>query len=270
MHKHSFIKVLLFITTIIGIILLYNIYSQLNNAGEKSELISKYEISYRIGLDDGDFPPLIVYGDEILPTGFDIDMIHWIEDAMELNFILIPMAWGGIFAALEAKEIDMIVSGVSITPERMEKYFFSVPYLSISQSIAINAEGTMFLDDFYAGRGIVGVKAKTTSDALVREILLDTGILPEENLRTFSDIETGAQELANGNIDYLLSDWPVMVALIQRFPIHIIGDIDTGEKYGIVMHKDNKKLQQTINQGLEKLLNSYEFDSMKHKYLLDY
>jgi len=273
MFKPSVIKVILCIIVIIGIITVVGVtglYLPLNEGETKNNQIRKYDVTYRVALDDGDFPPLIVYNEDMEPTGFDIDLLHLIANTMEFNLIFVPTPWSNIFATLEAKEVDMIMSGASITPERLEKYLFSDPYLSISQSVAISSQGTMFMDDFYAGYGIVGVKTGTTSEGLVREILIDTGILPEENLKTYSDVEFGAQGLVNGEIHYLLSDWPVMVALIQRFPIHIIGDIDTGEKYGIVIHKDNKRLQKTINQGLEQLASSYELDRVKYKYLLDY
>jgi len=236
----------------------------------KSEQMIKHDVTYRVALDDSDYPPLLVYKEGRKVTGFDPDLIYWIADKMKFNIIFVPMPWDNLFAALDAKEVDMIMSGISITPERMEKYLFSDPYLSISQSIAIGERSTMFIDDFYAGRGIVGVQTGTTSEDLIIEILIDSGILPEENLKTYIEIEKGAQDLANGNIHYLVSDWPVMVALVQAYPIHIIGNVDTGESYGIALHKDNKELQQIINLGLEQFTASYDWSAIKNKYLLDY
>jgi polar amino acid transport system substrate-binding protein len=268
MSKHLIKIVILCIVVVIGVT---GLYWYLNSdGGAENDLIAQHDVTYRIGLDDADYPPLLVYGEGMEATGFDPDLIHWIADEMKFNVIFVPMPWDNIFAALDAKEIDMMMSGVSITPERMENYLFSDPYLSISQSVAIGERGTMFMDDFYAGHGIVGVQAGTTSEDLVTEILIDSGILPEEKLKTYAEIEVGAQDLASGNIQYLLSDWPVMVALVQTHPIHIIGNVDTGEKYGIALHKDNKELQQIINLGLEQLTTSYEWDAMKNKYLLDY
>jgi polar amino acid transport system substrate-binding protein len=270
MFKPSIIIVIVCIIVGIGIAGLYGTYLHLSNTDAQKNLITRDDLTYLVGLDDADFPPLVIYGEGGEPTGFDVDLIHWVANEMKFNINFVPTPWDDIFTALEEQKIDMIMGGISITPGRLENYLFSDPYLAISQSVAIGEQATMLMDDFYAGRGIVGVEGGTTSDDLVTEILVDSGILPEEKLRRYEQIEVGAQDLASGDIQYLLSDWPVMVSLVQRFPIHIIGDIDTGEKYGIVIHKGNKELQQTLNTGLDQLTASYDWDALKHRYLLDY
>jgi len=227
-------------------------------------------VTYRVGLGDGDYPPFLIYGKDREPTGFDPDIILWIGNEMEFNVNFVPIPWDEIFIALDAKEIDMMMGGVSITPERMEHFLFSDPYLSNSQAVAISEQGTMFMGDFSAGRGIIGVEAGTTSEDLITALLINVGILPEEKLKTYADIETGAQDLVNRNIQFLITDWPVMVQLTQTYPIHIIGDVNTWEQYGIAFHKSNRNLQQVINKGLERLTESYDWDEMKHRYLLNY
>jgi polar amino acid transport system substrate-binding protein len=241
-----------------------------NDSDTRNIPIAKYPVTYRVALDDTDFPPLAIYGEGENPTGFDIDLIQWIGDEMKFNVIFVLTPWDDIFTMLDEQKVDMIMGGASITPARLEKYLFSDPYLSISQSIAIGEHSTMVMDDFYAGRGIIGVQGGTTSDDLVTEILIDLGILPEEKLIRYEHLGAGAQDLVNGDIQFLMADWPVMVALVQTHQIHIIGNIDTGEKYGIVLHKSNKGLQQLLNLGLEQLTESYDWDTMKHRYLLDY
>ena len=260
---------ILCIIIIIGVAGLYSAYLFLNSNDAKNGL-TDYEMTYRVGLDDRDYPPFLIYGKDREPTGFDPDMIHWIGNEMKFNVNFVPMPWDDIFTALDAKEIDMIMGGVSITPERMENFLFSDPYLSNSQAIAISEEGTMFMGDFSAGRGIVGVQAGTTSEDLVTVLLINLGILPEENLKTYVEVETGAQDLVNKNIQFLMTDWPAMVQLTQIYPIHIIGDVNTREEYGIAFHKSNRDLQQVINKGLERLTGSYDWDEMKHRYLLNY
>jgi len=261
--------VVLCIIAIILIVGLYNGYSYLTGSDVEDDLTG-YAVTYRVGLDDVDFPPLVIYGEGDEVTGFDIDLINWIGDEMKFNVDFVPIPWDDLFIALDMQEIDMIMGGISITPGRLENFLFSDPYLSVSQSIAIGKQGTMFMDDFYAGRGLVGVEGGTTSDDLVTELLVDSGILPEENLKRYEEIAMGAQDLANGDIQYLMSDWPVMVQLAQNHPIYIIGNIDTGEKYGIVLHKSNRDLQHLINRGLGRLAGSYDWNTVSHRYLLDY
>ena len=269
MHRRLVIVVILCIIAVIGIVGLYSGLLHPSSDAENKKA-ANYEVLYRIGVHE--FPPLIIYQDgyENEPTGFDRDMIRWIGNEMNFDVKFILMAWSDVFNALEAKEIDMILGGPSITPERLERFLFSDPYLSISQSIVVSEHGTMFMDDFWAGRGIVGAEAGTTSYDIVKEALLDTGILPEENLKDYHPIESSIQDLIDGKVHFIISDWPVMVRLTQEYPAYIIGNIDTGEEYGIVIHKENEQLQQAINTGLDRLQASIDWNEMKHRYLLDY
>ena len=266
--------IIILVTFIIIAILVVGVY-HMEQSPENNEIKSNqdrsYETAYLIGIDQNDFPPFLIHGEsksEI--TGFDIEIIRWIGDEMKFHLDFVPLSWDALFSSLDAKEVDMIISGVSITPEREKQYLFSDPYLSVSQSIAIHANSTMFLDDFYAGHGIVGVEEGTTSEDAVVAILIDSGILPAENLRKYSNSELGVLNLANESIDFLISDWPVMISFVQKYPIHIIGEIETGESYGIALHKDREYLQRIVNTGLNRLTASPDWDEMKHRYLLDY
>jgi polar amino acid transport system substrate-binding protein len=59
-----------------------------------------------------------------------------------------------------------------------------------------------------------------------------------------------------------------MQSLIQKYPIRIIGSIDTKEKYGIIFRKEDASLQRTINIGLAQLFESSEWDEMMAHYFL--
>jgi len=268
MSRPLAIALIFCIIVAIGIIGLYS--KLLHPSHDAKAEDANYETMYLIGVHE--FPPLIIYEDgyENEPTGFDRDMIRWIGNEMGFDVEFRLMAWSDVFNALDAKEIDMILGGPSITPGRLERFLFSDPYLSISQSVVISEHGTMLMDDFWAGRGIVGAEGGTTSYEIVKTSLVDTGILPEENLKDYHPIEAGIQDLIDGEIDFLISDWPVMVQLAQTYPVYIIGSIETGEEYGIVIHKDNRKLQETINTGMDRLTASLDWDAMKQRYLLDY
>ena len=49
--------------------------------------------------------------------GFDVDLVDAICERINCVPQFVTTAWDGIFAALQQGEFDMVVSGVSITPE---------------------------------------------------------------------------------------------------------------------------------------------------------
>lgn len=82
------------------------------------------------------YPPM-EYMDEsgLNPVGFDIDFAYALGKVLGIEVELVVTAWDGIFAGLDKGEYDMVISGVSITPERQEAYEMTEPYISNSLTI---------------------------------------------------------------------------------------------------------------------------------------
>ena len=72
--------------------------------------------------------------------GFDIDVGGRIAQLLGLEIQFIDTAWDGIFFGVEKGEYDIIISSVSITPERQERYILTEPYVSNALCIVTRAE----------------------------------------------------------------------------------------------------------------------------------
>ena len=220
---------------------------------------------YLVGISNTDYPPLLVH-QKNKPTGLDIDIISWIAREMDIQVAFVPMTWDAIFDALRNGEIDMIMSGASITPERMEVFQFSDPYFPVDQAIAVPEYSSYSLNEFYGGNGTIGVGVGTTSEALVYDLLIASGITDESKLRVVDGIGVGIRDLMHGQFDYFVADQPIMMTYGSQYQIKIIGSISTGEEYGIVFRKDNNWLRHTVNTGLNRLFSSPDWEEMKSKY----
>ena len=62
--------------------------------------------------------------------GFDVDLAKEIAALLGLEVEYVNTAWDGIFAGLDKDQYDMIISAVSISPERQEAYEMTEPYIS--------------------------------------------------------------------------------------------------------------------------------------------
>jgi len=83
-----------------------------------------------IGAEVG-YPPMEYTSDDGLQyIGFDIDVANRIGELLGLNVEIVNTAWDGIFFGLEKGEYDAIISSVSITPDRQDKYIMTQPYVS--------------------------------------------------------------------------------------------------------------------------------------------
>ena len=83
-----------------------------------------------VGFEAG-YPPMEYTDDTGLEyIGFDVDLAKEIAALFGLEVEFVNTAWDGIFAGLDKDQYDMVISGVSITPERQEAYEMTEPYIS--------------------------------------------------------------------------------------------------------------------------------------------
>lgn len=93
-----------------------------------------------VGMEIG-YPPM-EYMDEsgLTPLGFDVDLAYELGKLLGLEVELVNTAWDGIFAGLDKEQYDVIISSVSITPERSEAYELTEPYVSNALCIVVHDE----------------------------------------------------------------------------------------------------------------------------------
>ncbi|MCK3133081.1 transporter substrate-binding domain-containing protein, partial [Escherichia coli] len=61
-------------------------------------------------------------------VGFDVDMWAAIDKELKLDYELKPMDFCGIFPALQTKNVDLALAGITITDERKKAIDFSDGY----------------------------------------------------------------------------------------------------------------------------------------------
>lgn len=83
-----------------------------------------------------DWPPFEIYNittEEL--EGFDIDLCNLIADHLNVTIDWRDMEFGGLTASLESGLIDLIAAAMFITPDRLEKYAASVPYIRTNEVV---------------------------------------------------------------------------------------------------------------------------------------
>src|SRR6266581_5537877 len=69
-------------------------------------------------------------------TGFDVDLITAIGQRMGLQTKVVTTSFDTIINSLVAKRFDVVISAVSVTPERQKKVDF-VPYFNAGESLLV-------------------------------------------------------------------------------------------------------------------------------------
>jgi len=213
---------------------------------QNSTVVTK---TYIIGV-DGAYPPYTYIDKDGTFHGIDVDSARWIAKDKGFNVEFQAIEWDGIIPALLAGKIDMVYSGMTITPERQEQVNFSTPYLNINQTIAIRNDSMLTVDDILAGKAIIGAQRGTTGAIWAEKNLVESGKMPADHLKEYDNFPLVITDLTNKNIDASIYDRPSHISAIEGKPIHIVYEIDTGEQYGIAIRKDDPALLELMNSGL--------------------
>ena len=238
-----------------------------NNTTNSSANLSGLKDTYMIGL-DGAYKPFSYQEKDGSFSGFDVESAKWIADKLGFDVEFQAVAWDGIIPALQAKKIDMVYSGMTITEERRAQVAFSKPYLKINQSVAIRSDSDVTFEDIMAGKVVIGSQRGTTGEMWVQDELITKGKMPASNLKSFDNFPLAITALMNKQVDATVYDKPPTINIIAGQNAKIIQEIDTKEEYGIAIRKDDTALLEAMNRGLDLLMNDPYWDELKAKYNL--
>jgi polar amino acid transport system substrate-binding protein len=184
---------------------------------------------------DASFPPMEFVDESKKIVGFDIDLINAIAKDQKFEVEIKNTAWDGIFAGLEAGQYDAILSSVTVTDERQQKYDFSNPYFDANQGIVVRADDSAIKTEADLSGKTVGVQIETTGAIAVRKI---TGA----KLKQFDTPDLAMLDLLNKNVDAVVVDTPVAAGYAlqsEQFKgkLKLASEIVTNETYGLTVQK---------------------------------
>lgn len=213
-----------------------------------------------------DFPPFEFINEttnEIV--GIDIDLIKLVAQKIGYEVEIVPIDFDGLIPALQAGQIDIVASGMTITEDRSKVVDFSIPYWEANQAILI-AKGSQFkprsLEDLNGK--VVGVQTGTTAEELVTKYINETSA--NIQVKSYTSYILATQDLLNGRIDVVIVDEPVARALQRTYNVETSATIETGERYGFAVRKGNTELLSAINKALSEILSSQEWINIISKY----
>ncbi|MBR3059577.1 MAG: transporter substrate-binding domain-containing protein [Oscillospiraceae bacterium] len=191
--------------------------------------------------------------------GFDVMLAKYIAQEMGRTLVIKPMSFDACQAAVQTGNVDMSISGFSVTAERAENYNLSDYYYAgeneTEQAIITTKEngGKLTTADSFAGL-TVGAQTASLQMNLCKEQLPDTVTIKE-----FSDIGTAVEALRNGNIDALavakgngdaiLANNDALAFTGFEFEVS-----EEAENNVILLKKGNDELTKQVNEILAKAL----------------
>lgn len=157
----------------------------------------------RVGV-NAEYPPL-VFQKEGNVVGIEADNARAVGEIIGRRISFSNMAFDKLIPALLAGEIDVIMSGFSVTAERSERVMFTDSFMRVGQMAILHRDKiARFAQPWSVYRpGVrVGVEPGTTGAAFAERELKDAEI------RTFPDPEAAFAGLRSDKIDLYIHDAP--------------------------------------------------------------
>ena len=229
--------------------------------------------SYIVGI-DGDYPPYSYIDASGTAVGFDVESIQWIAEQNGFEVEISPIAWDGIIPALLQNKIDMVYSGMTITPARAEQVTFSIPYWTVDQGVAVQDGSEVTMEQFAAGEVIIGVQRSCSADQYLESDYFGTelynDLVQSGNIKLYDTFPQSMVALEQGLVDAVIFDDVNIISYIQDKPALVMLDtIPTGEEYGVAMRNEDTELQEIINAGIADLMASDKWTELLNKYIVE-
>lgn len=164
----------------------------------------------RVGVSP-DAPPLAFEeGGEV--KGLEAEMARTYGEEAKVPVEFVRREFPRLINALIAGEVDVVMSGMSVTPGRARTVAFTDPYLQSGQRVlvrAADAAAAVNAEEFVTTRAAVGYERGTTGEAFVKTRFLNATTVP------FPDGPSGIAALHAGRIDAFVHDAPVLWAAVR-------------------------------------------------------
>lgn len=196
-------------------------------------------------------------------VGFDAELIEAIGKKLNKEIVWKNMAFDGLLPALQSKKIDVIIAGMTATPERKKFVNFSDPYFVSNQMIIVNTDDKKSKDiTSYETlpNHSVGVVLGYTGDVAVSK-------LENVDVQRFNGASEAIMSLKAKKVQAVVIDSePAKNYVKNNKGLKLISTDIAKEEYSIAVSKENKKLAEDINSAYKELVNDGTFEKLITKY----
>ena len=190
-------------------------------------------------------------------NGYDVMMAKKLAEANGWTLEIVRLDWDSLIPAVQTGQIDAVIAGQSMTPERAEQVDFAGPYL-YATIVCLTRSNSSF-----ASAKDISDLAGGTCTSQLGTIWYDTCLPQIKDAKIQSAAETAPamlMALETGTVDFVCTDMPTAQGAVAAYPDLVIlnfansGDdfavSDSDVNIGISVMKGNTVLKDALNKVL--------------------
>ena len=216
-----------------------------------------------------DYRPFEYYNESLVIDGFDIALIQEVGNVLGVNTEITDFAFQGLGGALQIGQVDVLISGLSITDEREAIADFSNVYY-VGEDGVLAREGSDIDSvsspaDFSGKR--VGVQDQTVYQDWAQSTLVATGIITQDQLYAYAKPEHAVNDLALDRLDLVVMDFlPAQKSAVDP-AVNLVGKSLNLQRFAIAVPQGAGALRDQLNSALTQLQNNGTMAKLYERYL---
>jgi polar amino acid transport system substrate-binding protein len=160
-------------------------------------------------------PPLNMTTKDGQIVGMEIDLAQMFAQGMGVKLTLKPMHFNDLLPSLEAGQIDMVLSGMTIVPGRNLRVAFVGPYFASGKSILtkkVNVESVDEISKMNHPEKVLAVLKGSTSQMFVERLM------PKAKLVLADDYGQAVAMVRDDKAVAMVADYPICLVSVYRYP----------------------------------------------------
>lgn len=212
----------------------------------------------------GDFPPFMYQKDGKL-VGHDVDLAEKVAEKMNRELVVEKISFQNLIESLTSREIDLVISAMSIDPVRAEEVDFSHDYYEASVALIVPVQSQVSNLQNSRSIGVFG-------SSILRKLL---GQFRDEHNCSFEVVEfsnnlSAMNAMLSGDVDGVISELPNANAMAAMFPekcrvIDLRKDGFDIQRYGIALTKGSELLPE-VNKIVDDLKSTGYLQTLDKKW----
>lgn len=211
------------------------------------------------------YPPFEMKDSNGIPSGISVDFAKDFGKYIHRDVKIENIAWEGLIPSVQTGKVDLVISSMSITKERMKVVDFSIPYSNSLQGILVNKKSNIkSFEDLDKNGKSIAVKTGSTGFIFAMKNVKNAKII------ALADESACITEVTQGKADGFFYDQLTIYRNWQKNkdttkPIFIpYQDVDV---WGAAAKKGNTALLNKLNEFIIKYREEGGFDKLSSKYL---
>jgi polar amino acid transport system substrate-binding protein len=214
-------------------------------------------------------PPFTVKSKDGKLIGYEVDLATLLADAMGVEIKFVEKPFSELISALENGDVDVVMSGMTMTPQRNLKVAFVGPYIISGKSILTKSKTVAAIKEAkeidQANAKLVTLEGSTSQKFVEK-------FLEKATLTTTKDYDEAIQLVLDDKVNTMIADFPICALTILRYPdagLVTLAQPLTIEPIGMALPPNDPQFLNMVENYLKALQLSGVLSLLEQKWFED-